>query len=74
MCRVVNTSAVSSGLLETECVPVCSTFCNCVGEDECKVCCMEGEECMPANDTINLANGSECSEGICVDVSDGSCF
>jgi len=64
MCRLVNGSVE-----KTECVPVCEEFCVCGGEEECLVCCMEGGRCAPANSTILLSDGSQCSNGICVDVS-----
>ncbi len=54
---------------KTECVPVCREFCMCSGEVECKVCCSDTGSCAPSNETINLANGSLCSEGVCVNVS-----
>ena len=63
MCQLVNGSVG-----ETECVPVCGEFCACDGVEECLVCCLEGGRCALANSTILLSDGSQCSNGICVDV------
>ena len=72
-CRRVNSSeghmnSGAVGVVVTECVEVCSTFCTCQGEDECLVCCEVDEECVTPNATIPLATGSPCSEGICDNV------